>query len=185
MFMFVVFVGAVAIVVAGIVLYNALVRGRNTVESTWADVDVLLKKRYDLVPNLAEAVRGYAAHERGLFDKLSEARFAAAGAPSPAEKQKAENALTEAVRGLFAVAEAYPDLKASEEFMQLQQQLRELEDAIEGARRTYNAVVREFNIRIESFPSNVVATWFEFKKADFFELEAPETEKQPVKVSFS
>ncbi len=154
-------------------------------ESTWADVDVILKKRYDLVPNLAEAVRAYAAHEKALFDKLSEARFAAAGAPSPAEKTKAENALTEAVRGLFAVAEAYPDLKASEEFMKLQQQLRELEDSIEEARRTYNAVVREFNIRIESFPSNVIATWFEFKKADFFELEAPEAEKKPVKVSFS
>ncbi|PKN34099.1 MAG: hypothetical protein CVU61_10065 [Deltaproteobacteria bacterium HGW-Deltaproteobacteria-19] len=185
MFMFIVFVGAVVIVVVGIGIYNALVRGRNTVESTWADVDVILKKRYDLVPNLAEAVRAYAAHEKALFDKLSEARFAAAGAPSPAEKTKAENALTEAVRGLFAVAEAYPDLKASEEFMKLQQQLRELEDSIEEARRTYNAVVREFNIRIESFPSNVIATWFEFKKADFFELEAPEAEKKPVKVSFS
>ncbi len=184
MFMFVVFVGLVAVVVASVVIYNALVRGRNTVESTWADVDVLLKKRYDLVPNLAEAVRAYAAHERAVFDRLSEARFAAAGAPTPAEKTKAENALTDAVRGLFAVAEAYPDLKASEEFMRLQQQLRELEDSIEAARRTYNAIVREFNIRTESFPSNIIATWFEFKKADFFELEAPE-EKRPVQVKFS
>ncbi|NPU84506.1 MAG: LemA family protein [Syntrophaceae bacterium] len=185
MFMFVVFVGLVAIFIVSVSIYNGLVRGRNTMESTWADVDVLLKKRYDLVPNLAEAVRAYAAHERALFDKLSEARFAAAGAPTPAAKTKAENALTEAVRGLFAVAEAYPDLKASEEFMKLQQQLRELEDSIEGARRTYNAVVREFNIRIEAFPSNVIATWFDFKKADFFELEAPEVEKKPVKVTFS
>jgi LemA protein len=184
MFMFVVFVGLIVVVVAAVVIYNSLVRGRNTVESTWADVDVLLKKRYDLVPNLAEAVRGYAAHERALFDKLAEARFAAAGAPSPAEKTKAENALTEAVRGLFAVAEAYPDLKASEEFLKLQQQLRELEDSIEAARRTYNGVVREFNIRIESFPSNIIATWFEFRKAEFFELEEPALEKRPVQVKF-
>lgn len=185
MFGLIVFAGLVLIVIVGVSIYNNLIRLRNTVEATWADIDVLLKKRYDLVPNLVEAVRAYAAHERGLFDKLSDARSLAAGAKTPVEKTKAENAFTETMKSLFAVAEAYPDLKASEEFMQLQAQLRDLENSIENIRRDYNSVVREFNILIESFPSNIIATWFDFKKADFFELEAPDMERKPVKVSFS
>ncbi len=168
-----------------VIIYNKLIRLRNTVQSSWSDIDVQLKKRYDLVPNLVETVKGYAAHERSVFEKVSEARSMAMQASSPAEKSKAENMFRETLKSLFAVAEAYPELKANANFMQLQAQLKELEDNIEYARRYYNAVVRDFNILIESFPSNVIASQFRFQKEEFFELEAPEVERKPVKVSFS
>lgn len=168
-----------------VIVYNKLVRLRNTVKSSWSDIDVQLKKRYDLVPNLVETVKGYAAHERSVFEKVSEARSMAMQASSPGEKAKAENMLRDTLKSLFAVAEAYPDLKANANFMQLQSQLKELEDNIEYARRYYNAVVRDLNITIESFPSNMVASGFKFEKEEFFELEAPEVERKPVKVSFS
>ncbi len=175
----------VLVILFGIVIYNKLVLLRNTVKSSWSDIDVQLKKRYDLVPNLVETVRGYAAHERTVFEKVTEARSTAMQASSPAEKARAENILGETLKSLFAVAEAYPELKASANFMQLQTQLKELEDNIEYARRYYNAVVRDFNVLTESFPSNVIASQFRFEKAEFFELEAPEVERKPVKVSFS
>lgn len=175
----------VLIIVFIIVIYNKLVLLRNTVKSSWSDIDVHLKKRYDLVPNLVETVKGYATHERTVFEKVTEARSMAMRATSPAEKSKAENLLTDTLKSLFAVAEAYPELKANANFMQLQAQLKELEDNIEYARRYYNAVVRDFNVVIESFPSNVIASWFKFVQAEFFELEAPEAERKPVKVSFS
>jgi LemA protein len=168
-----------------IIIYNKLVRLRNTVRSSWSDIDVQLKKRYDLVPNLVETVKGYAAHERSVFEKVTEARSMAMQASSPAEKSKTENVFRETLKSLFAVAEAYPELKANANFMQLQSQLKELEDNIEYARRYYNAVVRDLNITIESFPSNMVASAFRFEKEEFFELEAPEIERKPVKVSFS
>jgi len=175
----------IGIISAVIAIYNKLIRLRNTVKSSWSDIDVQCKKRYDLVPNLVETVKGYASHERSLFEKVTEARSMAMRASSPADKAKAENMLTETLKSLFAVAEAYPDLKASTNFLQLQTQLKELEDNIEYARRYYNAVVRDYNILIESFPSNIIAGAFNFKQEEFFELEAPEVERKPVKVSFS
>lgn len=174
----------VLVILFCIVIYNKLVLLRNTVKSSWSDIDVQLKKRYDLVPNLVETVRGYAAHEKTTFEKVTEARSMAMQALSPGEKARAENILRETLKSLFAVAEAYPELKANANFMQLQTQLKELEDNIEYARRYYNAVVRDFNVLIESFPSNIIASGFRFQKSEFFELEAPDLERKPVKVSF-
>lgn len=165
-------------------MYNKLIRLRNTVKSSWSDIDVQLKKRYDLVPNLVETVKGYAGHEKSVFEKVTQARSEAMQTSSPAEKARAENILGETLKSLFAVAEAYPDLKASANFTQLQGQLQELENNIEYARRYYNAVVRDYNITIESVPSNIVASMFSFKQAEFFELGEPEAERNPVKVSF-
>lgn len=173
------------IIIAVVALYNRLVRMRNTVRSSWSDIDVHLKKRYDLVPNLVETVKGYASHERNVFEKVTQARTVAMGASSPAEKAQAENMLRDTLKSLFAVAEAYPELKANSNFMQLQGQLKELEDNIEYARRYYNAVVRDYNTLIESVPSNIIASQFKFEKEEFFELEAPAEERKPVKVSFS
>ncbi len=175
----------VLVILFVVVIYNKLIRLRNTVQSSWSDIDVQLKKRYDLVPNLVETVRGYAAHERSVFEKVSEARSTAMQASSPGDKAKAENIFRDTLKSLFAVAEAYPELKANANFLQLQSQLKELEDNIEYARRYYNAVVRDFNILIESFPSNLIASGFRFSKEEFFELESPEVERKPVKVSFS
>lgn len=174
-----------ALIVMVIVIYNKLIRLKNTVKSSWSDIDVQLKKRYDLVPNLVETVKGYAAHEKTVFEKVTQARTMAMRASSPVEKAKAENMLMDTLKSLFALAEAYPELKANVNFMQLQSQLKELEDNIEYARRYYNAVVRDFNILIESFPSNFIASAFSFKQEEFFELEAPEVERKPVKVSFT
>lgn len=171
------------IVLAGIVIYNRFVRLRFTVRSSWSDIDVLLKKRYNLVPNLVETVKGYATHERGVFEKVTEARSKAMQASSPAEKAQAENIFKETLKSLFAVAEAYPDLKASIQFSQLQSQLQQIEDSIEYARRYYNAVVRDYNTMTEAFPSNLIAGQFGFTKEEFFELESA-AEKEPVQVKF-
>ena len=175
----------VIVIFAGITIFNKLVRLRTTVKSSWSDIDVQLKKRYDLVPNLVEAVKGYAIHERSAFEKVTEARSFAMKASSPADKAKAENMFTETLKSLFAVAEAYPELKANTNFLQLQSQLKELEDNIEYARRYYNAVVRDYNIMTETFPTNIVASQFKFVKEEFFELEEPGVERKPVKASFS
>jgi LemA protein len=182
---------AVVILIGGsllfflIALYNRLVRLRNTVQSSWSDIDVQLKKRYDLVPNLVETVKGYAAHEKSVLEQVTQARSSALQAASPSAKAQAENHFQETLKSLFALAESYPDLKANVNFAQLQSQLQALEDNLESARRYYNAVVRDYNTLIESFPSNLVASSFQFSVRDFFELEAPATERQPVKVSFS
>ena len=174
-----------AVVAAAVIsLYNKLVRLRNTVRSSWSDIDVQLKKRYDLVPNLVETVKGYAAHEQSLFTKVTDARAQAIKATGPGDTAKAENLLRDSLKSLFAVAEAYPDLKANQDFLQLQTQLKGIEDNIEAARRYYNAVVRDFNTAIEQFPSNLIASKFGFEKNDFFELESPEVERKPVKVGF-
>ena len=175
----------VLLVLFVVVIYNKLVSLRNTAQSSWSDVDVHLKKRYDLVPNLVETVKGYASHERTVFEKVTEARSMATRASSPAEKARTENIFLDTLKSLFAVAEAYPELKANANFIQLQSQLKELEDNIESARRYYNAVVRDFNTLIESFPSNMVASSFRFQKEEFFGLEAPDVERKPTKVSFS
>ncbi len=176
---------AILIIVAVIIIYNKLVRLRTTVKSSWSDIDVNLKKRYDLVPNLVETVKGYADHEKAVFENVALARSAAMKATAPADKSKSENMFTETLKSLFAVAEAYPQLQANANFMQLQQQLKELEDNIEYSRRYYNAVVRDYNIMTETFPSNLVAGQFKFEKSEFFELEEAEVERKPTKVSFS
>lgn len=172
------------VVIAVVSIYNKLVRLRNTVKSSWSDIDVQCKKRFDLVPNLVETVKGYASHEKTVFEKVTQARAMAMQANSPAEMAKAENMIRDTLKSLFAVAEAYPELKANANFMQLQTQLQDLESSIEHARRYYNAVVRDFNILIESFPSNLIASTFNFKQAELFQLETPEAERKPVKVSF-
>jgi len=175
----------VVVVIAVIVIYNKLVRLRTTVKSSWSDIDVNLKKRYDLVPNLVETVKGYAGHEKAVFENVALARSAAMKATSPGDKAKSENFFTETLKSLFAVVEAYPQLRANENFMHLQQQLKELEDNIEYSRRYYNAVVRDYNITTETFPSNIVAGQFKFEKSEFFELEEAAVERKPTKVSFS
>jgi LemA protein len=174
---------AVILVFAVISIYNKLVRLRNTMKSSWSDIDVQCKKRYDLVPNLVETVKGYAAHEKSVFENVTKARSMAMQATTPAEMAKAENMFRDTLKSLFAVAEAYPELKANTNFLQLQSQLQELENNLEAARRYYNAVVRDFNTQIESFPSNLIASTFNFKQGDFFQLETPE-ERKAVKVSF-
>ncbi len=186
MIIFYVLIGIIIVaVLAGITIYNKLIRLRNTVKSSWSDIDVQCKKRFDLVPNLVETVKGYASHEKTVFEKVTQARSMAMQATSPAEMAKAENLLRDTLKSLFAVAEAYPELKANANFLQLQSQLQELENNIEYARRYYNAVVRDYNIVIESFPSNLIASSFNFRQAEFFELESPEAERKSVKVSFS
>jgi len=175
---------AAIIVFAVISIYNKLVRLRNTMKSSWSDIDVQCKKRYDLVPNLVETVKGYAAHEKSVFENVTKARSMAMQATTPAEMAKAENMFRDTLKSLFAVAEAYPELKANTNFLQLQSQLQELENNLESARRYYNAVVRDFNTQIEVFPSNIIASMFNFKQGDFFQLDTPE-ERKAVKVSFS
>ncbi len=180
----IVFIIIVSVGIFIIAIYNKLIRLRNTVKSSWSDIDVQCKKRYDLVPNLVETVKGYASHEKTVFEKVTLARSMAMQANTPAEMAKAENMIRDTLKSLFAVAEAYPELKANSNFLQLQSQLQELENNIEYARRYYNAVVRDFNILIESFPSNLIALTFNFKQAELFQLETPAIERQPAKVSF-
>lgn len=177
------FATALLIILLGIIIYNKLVRLRFTVRSSWSDIDVQLKKRYNLIPNLVETVKGYAAHEKAVFEKVTEARAKAMQASTPSEKAQAENIFRETLKSLFAVAEAYPELKANVQFSQLQSQLQQIEEGIEYARRYYNAVVRDYNTMTESVPSNLIAGMFGFSKEDFFTLDS-EVEKQPVQVKF-
>lgn len=172
------------IVFSAIVIYNRLVRLRNTVRSSWSDIDVQLKKRFNLVPGLVETVKAYAKHEKGVFEKVTEARVRAMQSGSPGEMARSENAFRDTLKSLFAVAEAYPELKANENFLRLQGQFQELEESIESARRYYNAVVRDYNTSTETFPAVIVASTFGFKPAEFFELESPE-ERKPIRPDFS
>lgn len=166
-------------------LYNSLIRARNRVDEAWSDIEVQLKRRYDLIPNLVSTVKGYAAHEAGVFEKVTAARTAAMGAGTLPDKLKQENALSGALKSLFAVAENYPDLKANQNFLQLQTDLTDTEDKIQAARRFYNGNVRDLNTSIESFPSNVIANAFHFAPMGFFQLDASEVAaKEPVKVNF-
>lgn len=166
-----------------IATYNSLVVTRNRVDEAWSDIDVQLKRRYDLIPNLVEAVKGYAAHESGAFEAVTEARAKALGAQSVHEKEVADLAVTGALRGLFAVAEAYPQLRAVESFTRLQDELSDTENKIQAARRFYNGNVRDFNTYLESFPANTIAGMLGFKKREFFELENS-VEREPVSVKF-
>lgn len=172
-----------AIVVWLIAIFNKLVSFKNRVKEAWSDIEVQLKRRYDLIPNLVETVKGYAAHEKELFVKIAEARVKAMGAQSIEEKGQAENVLSGTLKSLFAVAEAYPELKASANFLQLQQELTDTENKIQAARRFYNGNVRDMNITMESFPNNLIVGTFGFQKAEFFQLEEAAA-KEPVKVSF-
>ena len=158
--------------------YNRFVGQRNLIKDSWANIDTELRRRYDLIPNLVETVKGYATHERELFQRVTEARAAAAASTGPpAEQATAEAPLVQEVRGLLAVAENYPELKASENFLDLQRRLTETEDRLQAARRFYNANVRDYNRRVQSFPSNLVAGMFGFEDAQFFEVE--EAVKRP------
>ncbi|HSV31102.1 MAG TPA: LemA family protein [Atribacteraceae bacterium] len=163
-------------------LYNRLIVNRNKIDNAWAQVDVQLRRRYDLIPNLVEAVKGYAAHEKALFENVAKARQAAIQAQGPEAKGQAENVLTGALRQLFAVAEAYPVLRASDNFNQLQAQLSETEDKIAYSRQFYNDTVFMYNTSIEKFPSSVFANLFGFTRRVFFEVEGEG--REPVKVQF-
>jgi LemA protein len=176
------------VLVAGyaIVTYNGLVRARQLVREAWSGIDVQLKRRADLIPNLIETVKGYATHERGTFEEVTELRARAQSLPSDdvAGRAQVEGMLSQALGRLLAVAEAYPDLKANQNFMQLQTTLETLEGEIQMSRRYYNGAARDLNIKVESFPSNLVAGAFGFEKAEYFEIENPEDRAVP-KVSFS
>jgi len=156
---------------------------KNKTAEAWADIDVQLKRRYDLIPNLVETVKGYAKHEKGTFEEVAKLRSQAMQATTPAEKAKTENMLTETLKSLFALAESYPDLKANQNFLDLQSQLSTIEETIQQSRRYYNGNVRDFNIKIETFPNNLIAGTLGFKKFDFFEV-ANEKERESVKVEF-
>ena len=166
-----------------IALYNSLVQLRVRADSAWSDIDVQLKRRHDLIPNLVETVKGYAAHEKSTFEDIAKYRSMAMQATAPADKAAAENQLTGALKSLFAVAENYPQLQASQEFTMLQSQLSQTEDNIQNSRRYYNAVVRDLNTKIQSFPTNILAGMFGFQQRQFFEVSAPE-ERENVAVKF-
>ena len=174
---------AVAVVLWLIAMYNAFVRLRNNVKDAWSDIDVQLKRRYDLIPNLIETVKGYATHEKGVLEAVTKARTQAMGAQSVGEHQEAENMLTGALKSLFAVSENYPDLKANENFLELQRELSDTENKIQASRRFYNSNVKEMNNAVEMFPQNMIAGMFKFTAEEFFELQEEEA-KEPVKVSF-
>jgi LemA protein len=173
----------VLLVVVVIGMYNGLVRLKVQCDNAWSDIDVQLKRRYDLIPNLVETVKGYAAHEKGTLEGVVAARNQAMTAEGPAAKAQAEGMLASALRQVFALAEAYPQLRAVESFNQLQQTLNQIEDSVQNARRYYNAVVRDFNTKILVFPSNIIANMFNFKAREFFEITAP-AEREVPKVSF-
>ena len=168
-----------------VAVFNGLITLRNRSQEAWADIDVQLKRRYDLIPNLVNTVKGYATHEREAFEKVTEARSRAMGAGTTQDKVQAENMLTGELKTLFAVAEAYPDLKANQNFLELQRQLTDTEDKIQAARRFYNGNVRDLNTSLQSFPGNTIAEFFHFEPREFFALDESEAAaRQPVKVQF-
>ncbi len=181
MLFLVLLIGAFLVIVIGI--YNGLVRLKVQCDNAWADIDVQLKRRYDLIPNLVETVKGYAAHERGTLEAVVSARNRAMTAQGPAAKGEAEGMLAGALRQLFALAEAYPQLRAVESFTQLQGTLAQIEDTLQNARRYYNAVVRDLNTKIAQFPSNIIAGMFRFTPREFFQIAAA-AEREAPKVSF-
>ena len=182
-----IFLIIVALIVVWIIfIYNKLVTLKNRVKEAWADIDVQLKRRYDLIPNLLEAVKGYAAHEKGVFENVTKARAQAMTAEQSGDPRavgQAENFLSSTLKSLFAVSENYPQLRASENFMELQRELRDTEDKVQASRRFYNTNVRDLNIKIEMFPSNLIAEIFNFAKQEFFEIEEPAVREAP-KVKF-
>jgi len=180
-----VFLGLIFIVIVWVVaIYNGLVSLKNRTREAWSDIDVQLKRRYDLIPNLVESVKGYAKHEKELFEKVTKARSEAISASGVREQEKAENVLSGTLKSLFAVAENYPQLRASENFQKLQDELTDTENKIEAARRFYNANVRDLNIKIERFPENIIAATFHFQAMDLFEIKES-VAREAVKVDFS
>jgi LemA protein len=177
----VVLIVGVLLILAG--MYNSLVQLRVRADSAWSDIDVQLKRRHDLIPNLVETVKGYAAHEKGTFENIAKFRSQAMQATTPADKAQAEGQLTGALKSLFAVAENYPELKASEQFTGLQTSLNSVEDNIQNARRYYNAVIRDYNTRVQTFPVNMIAGMFGFTIRQFFEPDSP-ADRENVAVKF-
>jgi len=178
-------IGAIVLILA--LIYNGLVRAKVRTDEAWSDISVQLKRRYDLIPNLVNTVKGYAAHEKAVFENVTEARAQALNAQTVSEAAKADNQFQAALKSLFAVAEAYPDLKANQSFQQLQAELVDTEDKIQAARRFYNGSARDLNVKIQSFPTNIFASMMGFKTRDFFEVDAGEAASvsQPVNVDFS
>jgi len=174
---------AIVLLLWPVTIYNSLVRLKNRAKEALSDIDVQTKRRYDLIPNLIESVKGYMAHESGVFEKVTEARTRAMNAGSGKEKLAAENMLTGALKTLFAVSENYPQLRANENFLHLQQELTDTEDKIQAARRFYNGNVRDMNTAIQVFPTNLIASMFGFGALEFFEVDS-EVERKPVKVQF-
>lgn len=180
-------VGIVVVLVLWVVFaYNNFVKFVNRAKEAWSDIDVQLKRRYDLIPNLVNTVKGYATHESGTFENVTKARTAAMGATNVADKGQAENMLTGALKSVFALAEAYPDLKANQNFLALQTELSDTENKIQASRRFYNGNVRDLNIAIEAFPGNIIAKIFHFAKMELFTLDESEAAevKKPVEVKF-
>lgn len=173
----------VVVAIAIVSIYNGLITLRNRVDEAWSDISVQLKRRYDLIPNLVSTVKGYAAHEKEVFEKVTEARTKAMNAGTTTEKAEAENMLSGTLKSLFAVSENYPDLKANQNFLELQRELTDTEDKIMASRRFYNGNVRDFNTKLQVFPTNLIAGMLKFTARDFFET-ADEKEKEPVKVEF-
>jgi len=180
-FILIIAIVAVAYVV---ITYNSMVKLRNQVKEAWSDIDVQLKRRYNLIPNIVETVKGYAAHEEAVFTKVTEARANAINATNIKDQGAAENMLSGALKSMFAVAENYPELKANENFMQLQNELVDTEDKIQSARRFYNSITRDFNTKIQQFPSSLIAQPFGFRAEAFFEISEPE-QRENVEVSFN
>ncbi len=174
---------AVLVIFFAISIYNGLIGLKNKVDEAWADIETQLKRRYDLIPNLVETVKGYAGHEKGTLENVIKARNMAMSAGTFADKAQAENALSGTLKSLFALAENYPDLKANQNFLDLQQTLKDVEDHLQLSRRYYNATVRDFNTKLEVFPNNIFAGMFGFKRRDFFQTDSEE-ERKNVKVSF-
>src|SRR3989344_2901067 len=173
-----------AVVLGVVVIYNGLVRLRYRVKEAWSDIEVQLKRRYDLIPNLVETVKAYAKHETSAFENVTKARAAAMGAQTAGEHAATENMLTGALKSLFAVAEAYPDLKATQIFLELKRELSDTENKIQAARRFYNGNVKDMNTRVEQFPTNFIAGAFSFGKEEFFDLDEAPQQREPVKVQF-
>lgn len=176
--------GIVAVIILWLIfVFNGLIRKENRVKEAWADIEVQLKRRYDLIPNLVEIVKGYASHEKETFERVISARSEAMGITNPKAKLEAENALSQTLKSLFALAENYPDLKANQNFLELQRELTDTEDKIQAARRFYNANVRDYNIAIQSFPNNLIASAFGFRQKELFEIEEA-AEKEAPKIQF-
>ena len=180
----IILIALVLIIIFLIGMYNSLVRLKVTTDNAWADIDVQLKRRYDLIPNLVETVKGYAGHEKGTLEAVINARNRAMSATSPGDKAQAENMLSGALKSLFALSEAYPQLRAIESFTSLQASLSQIEDTVQNSRRYYNAVVRDLNTKIQQFPTNIFANMLGFKPREFFEVSAP-AEREAPKVNFS
>lgn len=176
--------GVLAVLVLALIgVYNVLISRRNRIEEAWSDVEVQMKRRFDLIPNVVETVKGYVVHEKGVLENVTKARTQAMGAKTPQEHAQAENMLANTLKTLFAVAENYPDLKANANFLDLQRELADTENKIQAARRFYNTNVRDYNIAIQSFPTNLIAGMLGFARKEFFDLEE-EAAREPVKVKF-